>query len=371
MWRLGLLRHSGGDESADKFVPLLIYVVLRANPESLVSNVQYILRFRNPDKLNGEAGYYLSSLMGAIQFIEGLDRSSLTITDEEFERNVEAAVAEIAERPPPPPLPPRSSSLAATNEKLPRIGIPATTPRSSSERDPRISTSSRESTDSTAITPDTDEKLAVAGLLRTIQRPLTTIGRMFTDDLSAPAAASGPARTPAPGNTPRGSPSAEDAAARQASAEAEEARKIERRGRENVVATLAAMFPNLDREVIGDVVRAKEGRLVFLFFFPSFSLLPLLYQPSTLNMFTKGFPATVSDQPSTHAWLYLLDRKTIGKVTLDSSFLLPPSSSSYPSFSSSFSWGVFLSFFFLFFFLLFLVPRVSCGLFALLGRIYR
>lgn len=61
---LGLLRHSNSDESADKFVPLLIYVVLRANPENLVSNVQYILRFRNPDKLNGEAGYYLSSLVG-------------------------------------------------------------------------------------------------------------------------------------------------------------------------------------------------------------------------------------------------------------------------------------------------------------------
>ena len=62
----GLLRHSRSEESADKFVPLLIYVVLRANPEHLVSNVQYILRFRNPDKLTGEAGYYLSSLVRAV-----------------------------------------------------------------------------------------------------------------------------------------------------------------------------------------------------------------------------------------------------------------------------------------------------------------
>lgn len=44
-------------------MPLLIYVVLRANPEHLVSNVQYILRFRNQEKLGGEAGYYLSSLV--------------------------------------------------------------------------------------------------------------------------------------------------------------------------------------------------------------------------------------------------------------------------------------------------------------------
>lgn len=44
-------------------MPLLIYVVLQANPEHMVSNVQYILRFRNQDKLAGEAGYYLSSLV--------------------------------------------------------------------------------------------------------------------------------------------------------------------------------------------------------------------------------------------------------------------------------------------------------------------
>lgn len=44
-------------------MPLLIYVVLQSNPEHLVSNVQYILRFRNQDRLGGEAGYYLSSLV--------------------------------------------------------------------------------------------------------------------------------------------------------------------------------------------------------------------------------------------------------------------------------------------------------------------
>lgn len=59
----GLLKHSKSDSSADSFMPMLIYVVLHANPEHLVSNVQYILRFRNQEKLGGEAGYYLSSLV--------------------------------------------------------------------------------------------------------------------------------------------------------------------------------------------------------------------------------------------------------------------------------------------------------------------
>ena len=60
-------------------MPLLIYVVLQANPEHLVSNVQYILRFRNQEKLGGEAGYYLSSLV--IIPDPYFSCSSLTMTD--------------------------------------------------------------------------------------------------------------------------------------------------------------------------------------------------------------------------------------------------------------------------------------------------
>lgn len=59
----GFLRNAQSDQSADSFVPLLIFTVLRANPDHLVSNVQYILRFRNQEKLGGEAGYYISSLV--------------------------------------------------------------------------------------------------------------------------------------------------------------------------------------------------------------------------------------------------------------------------------------------------------------------
>jgi hypothetical protein len=59
----GLIRHLNSEESADTFVPILIYVVLKANPEHLLSNVEFINRFRNPTKLQSEAGYYLSSLV--------------------------------------------------------------------------------------------------------------------------------------------------------------------------------------------------------------------------------------------------------------------------------------------------------------------
>ncbi|KIW67139.1 hypothetical protein PV04_06411 [Phialophora macrospora] len=275
----GLLKNAkSSDTSADSFVPLLIYVVLQANPENMVSNVQYILRFRNQDKLVGEAGYYLSSLSGAIQFIENLDRTTLTVSDEEFERNVENAVAEIAEQ---NRQNEQFSPIAAFAEKS-SLAEPELTPRNSMDvtsRSPIRSDPNRYNSNSGDGSDD-----SVAGLLRTIQKPLSTIGRIFTDqDTSSQERR--PSPNPTPQLPPRLSPSvfqppppqgqavtvagagavpsydAQEAAARQASAEAAEARRISRVEHRTVVDTLCGMFPNLDKEVIDDVVRQKEGRV--------------------------------------------------------------------------------------------------------------
>ncbi|KAM0564254.1 hypothetical protein ACHAPJ_000464 [Fusarium lateritium] len=259
----GLLKHNKSDSSADSFMPLLIYVVLQSNPEHLVSNVQYILRFRNQEKLGGEAGYYLSSLMGAVQFIENMDRTTLTITDEEFEKHVEEAVSAIAEKhAQSPPV----TQQPTFNEKAgPPPGESSARP---SLEGPRRSTSNDEY--------NGEEKAAITGLLKTIQKPLSSIGRMFSDE-PGPSLEAGPSsapRTPAPQERPsREEPrepqqppskhalSAEEAAARQASAEAAEAQRLSRAEHANVVETLAGMFPDLDKEVISDVVYEKEGRV--------------------------------------------------------------------------------------------------------------
>jgi hypothetical protein len=268
----GLLKNAkSSDTSADSFVPLLIYVVLQANPEHLVSNVQYILRFRNQDKLGGEAGYYLSSLSGAIQFIENLDRTTLTVSDEEFERNVELAVSEIAaqnrenEAISPRATIPEKSSLAEP-ELTPRNSMDVTSSSPIRRESSRLNSSSEGGSDD-----------SVTGLLRTIQRPLSSIGRIFSDQDTTQERkpAPNPAAAP-PGLPPRLSPAlfqppqeggapttydAQEAAARQASAEAAQARRIQRQEHKTVVETLCGMFPNLDKEVIDDVVRQKEGRV--------------------------------------------------------------------------------------------------------------
>ncbi|GAB7348444.1 hypothetical protein MBLNU459_g6862t1 [Dothideomycetes sp. NU459] len=313
----GFLKNAKSDQSADAFVPLLIYTVLRANPEHIASNVQYILRFRNQDKLGGEAGYYISSLMGVVSFVENLDRTNLTITDEEFERNVENAVSAIAEghkaeayeasthskeASAASTTPVAQSSHPHFSEKG-SLSRPEVTSRNSTEGEqstPRRGNSTRQ-TNSTGVSSgdEGEEHAAVAGLLRTIQKPLSTIGRMFSDDSSPQPHSQHPALTPQPGSTPRLSPhppsrplerksseearsrrsperqprarsvddsrtnddAAENAAARQASAEAAEAQSIRAQEHRVVVETLQGMFPDLDSDVISDVVRMKEGRV--------------------------------------------------------------------------------------------------------------
>lgn len=96
-----LLRVSKQETNADAFIPLLILVIIRAKTPNIISNVHYIERFRGEEWLmHGETSYYLSSLQGALSFIQNITKDDLTVSSEEFDANIEAWEADVKQRPP-------------------------------------------------------------------------------------------------------------------------------------------------------------------------------------------------------------------------------------------------------------------------------
>lgn len=73
---------------ADDSMPIIIYLVIKTQPERMFSNLNFITKFRHQKKMLADFGFCYSQIVAAIQFIENLDQSCLTIDSETFEANV-------------------------------------------------------------------------------------------------------------------------------------------------------------------------------------------------------------------------------------------------------------------------------------------
>lgn len=78
---------------ADDFLPVLIYVTIKANPPQLHSNLLYIQRFRRQTRLVSEAAYFFTNILSAESFILSIDAQALSMDETEFETNMESARA--------------------------------------------------------------------------------------------------------------------------------------------------------------------------------------------------------------------------------------------------------------------------------------
>ncbi len=58
--------------AADDFMPVLIYVLVKANPPSLLSTVQYVNTFYEK-RLAGEEQYWWLQFVSAIEFIKTME----------------------------------------------------------------------------------------------------------------------------------------------------------------------------------------------------------------------------------------------------------------------------------------------------------
>ncbi|KAL9249405.1 Vacuolar protein sorting-associated protein 9A-like protein [Drosera capensis] len=81
---------------ADVFIPVLIYVTIKANPPQLHSNLLYIQRYRRQTRLVAEADYFFTGMLSAESFISNINAESLSMEESEFEGNMESARALIS-----------------------------------------------------------------------------------------------------------------------------------------------------------------------------------------------------------------------------------------------------------------------------------
>ncbi|PWY72036.1 VPS9 domain protein [Aspergillus eucalypticola CBS 122712] len=78
--------------SADEILPTLIYSLITCPPEGInvISNLQFIQRFRSSNKIDGETAYCLTNLEAAVSFLENVDLSELR-GEEAFEGQTKAS----------------------------------------------------------------------------------------------------------------------------------------------------------------------------------------------------------------------------------------------------------------------------------------
>ncbi|KAI9106451.1 hypothetical protein K1719_021979 [Acacia pycnantha] len=122
---------------ADEFLPVLIYVTIKANPPQLYSNLLYIQRFRRQSRLVAEAAYFFTNMLSAESFIRNIDAKAISMDEAEFERNMESARAVLSglstDLQDQPRLPDQYSEANSRGDPVKEFALQSTSSESKSE----------------------------------------------------------------------------------------------------------------------------------------------------------------------------------------------------------------------------------------------
>ena len=77
------------DSGQDEMTPILQYIILKAYPKRMYSNINYIKCFLGDSNLTDSRGFLLSQIESAASYINNLDYNHLKITKEEFDSKYE------------------------------------------------------------------------------------------------------------------------------------------------------------------------------------------------------------------------------------------------------------------------------------------
>ncbi|KAF2167292.1 hypothetical protein M409DRAFT_66293 [Zasmidium cellare ATCC 36951] len=124
--------------SADEILPTLIYTLITCPQEGInvVSNLNFIQRFRTSSKVDGEAAYCLVNLEAAISFLETVDLSSLRadeLPQGPAKMQSRPVTPSEGDKPPPSPRPAIARTLTPTISPMTANSSDQSTPNSTAK----------------------------------------------------------------------------------------------------------------------------------------------------------------------------------------------------------------------------------------------
>ena len=83
----------GKNEEAgqDEMIPIFHYILIKAQPKRMQTNINFINCFLSEEKFNGQFGYFVSQIESSFSFIMNINYNHLNMSKEEFESNCDNA----------------------------------------------------------------------------------------------------------------------------------------------------------------------------------------------------------------------------------------------------------------------------------------